>query len=202
MSSTTDPATYHALRSVLPIARGLLPPRKSAHLLAYRPPHATRFVCPVALSSDATRRPQSRCVPSTQPCYSVSSDAAANASATSAYCDLLDKQPDGRVTADPSLLSNLMNAIRDRARTRGSCHVTERDIRDAAQLMTSSPSSAIASPADELPEHSDRLHAELRRAHEAVGLAKSGGGRAPRVLIIGETSGVITAKLSLKQGLT
>jgi hypothetical protein len=105
---------------------------------------------------------------------------------------MLEPHPDGGVTHDPDLLDSLIVTMRARARARGSRHVTERDVRDAAHLVTQSGGVKADSPADDIPVHYDTLLRELARIHEAVAQSKSGGGRPPRVLVIGETSGVIS----------
>jgi len=124
------------------------------------------------------------------PCYAVTLGPAVTTITERAYSELLETHPDGTVTTDTALLERLLSAIRARARARGSCHATELDVRDAAALFGRA-NSHVASPADALPSHNERLQSELAQIHADVARFKSLGGRAPTVLVCGETSGVI-----------
>ena len=125
------------------------------------------------------------------PCFAVSFSEQTSTATSKAYSNLLPQHPDGNVTWNQGLLENLISTIRDRARSRGSSHVTDRDVRDGAALLTSPESNVVSSPADEIIAHNEALQAKLALVHADVDTFKSGGGRAPKVLVLGETSGVI-----------
>ena len=102
------------------------------------------------------------------------------------------RRPDGSTAFDAVALRRFLDSCQARALARGSQKVTARDVRDAAALLTRAPrASLVPSPADVEPEHLDQLTAALAAVHEDVAQSKSGGVALPRVLILGETSGVV-----------
>ena len=155
---------------------------------------------PQATSSSQQSRPPSRPPPALAPappsarCLSQPAGRIGNAARVAAVQQFVSngKRPDGSVAFDEAALLRLMESSRARALARGSSSVTPRDVRDAASLLTVAPRSARpSSPADAVPEHEAQLQAALAAVHEDVQQAKSGGVPPPRVLVAGETSGVV-----------
>ena len=118
----------------------------------------------------------------------------ARAVAVAAFSDM-QRRADGDVDFDRNLLDRLTEASCDRARSRGTLKVTPRDVREAAQTLIETRRRSDVqdrSPADVLPDHYDTLLEQLHTLRRNTGLNKLGGSsRAARVLIVGETSGVI-----------
>ena len=106
----------------------------------------------------------------------------------------LQTLPDNTVMFDRTLLDRLISESRDRARSRGALQVTPRDVRDAAMAIAERRRTPVPkSPAEALPQHHSELLDQLQRVREATDAAKLGGSRAPKVLIVGETSGVTSS---------
>jgi hypothetical protein len=118
----------------------------------------------------------------------------ARTAAVAAFSDL-QRRADGNVDFDRTLLDRLIDASCDRARSRGTLKVTPRDVREAAQTLIETRRRSDVqdrSPADVLPDHYDTLLEQLHTLRRDTESTKLGGSsRAARVLIVGETSGVI-----------
>lgn len=99
---------------------------------------------------------------------------------------------DALATLDPSLVERLISDARFTARSRGAVSVTARDFATAAS-KAAGIADPFLSPAAILPVHYDEVVAALERMRTLV-LSSSGGGlgpRTPRVLVVGETHGVV-----------
>ena len=71
---------------------------------------------------------------------------------------------DGKVPVDPQLIQELVVLAAERAAERGAKTAMPRDVRDAADLLASRHRGTAAPvPNVELPEHHERLTAELER---------------------------------------
>ena len=99
----------------------------------------------------------------------------------------------GDAVLDVKLLERLVQASQERARSRGALKVTAFDVRDAAAELAGRRrvlEKPVESPAAEIPSHMAELNLSLASVREAVDAFKSGGGRAPKVLLVGERGGV------------
>ena len=180
------PADRRAVNSALkPYRTRVQTPHSPLHVLTMPPSVADN----VGLS---LRRPLARSAD--RPVASVEINDTARDRLTDAFLDL-QAQPDGKVNFDSALLERLIACSRDRARSRGAAQVQPRDIAAAAQtLVESKRSPSGTSPADTLPLHYDSMMAQLQNAREAAAQSKLGReSRAPRVLVAGETSGVVAS---------
>ena len=104
---------------------------------------------------------------------------------------------------DASYLVGLMDAAKNRARTRGSKMVTPRDVQEAAATIASEGRGTTPpiAPAAELPVHYDDMMRGLEalRTCASIKWGRSDTAWQPRVLIIGEKSGTI-ARMFLRAG--
>ena len=100
---------------------------------------------------------------------------------------------------DPSYIRTLMETSKARAMSRGSTEVTARDVADAASTLVDARKPKTVSPADHVPFHYDALCERLSAVKDRVLRLRGKGIPAPRVLVIGETSGVI-AGMFMKAG--
>ena len=71
--------------------------------------------------------------------------------------------------------------------------VLPRHLTEAAQELRRPRSGTLASPAAALPKHFDELCAELTKTSQQVQDGLTSGCHAPRVLVVGETSGVVSS---------
>ena len=96
------------------------------------------------------------------------------------------------IDASPGLVEKVLSEARARASSRGASQVEMRDIAESArQRQLDVPTATGASPAASLPVHMEELMAALARISAAATLQWGEGRRRPRVLVVGETSGVI-----------
>ena len=87
------------------------------------------------------------------------------------------------------LLERVVADARHRARVRGSGGVTPKDLKDAAAWA--SGSTVMVDPAVFIPEHHDEVVEKLSQLKKATLRLSGGGTRPPRVLVVGETSGIV-----------
>ena len=104
---------------------------------------------------------------------------------------------------DARYLSSLMDAAKNRARTRGSKMVTPRDVQEAAATIASEGrgSTPPVAPAAELPVHYDDMIRDLEalRTCASIKWGRSDTAWQPRVCVIGEKSGAI-ARMFFRAG--
>ena len=120
--------------------------------------------------------------------------AAAEREAVNAFLDL-QSTGDGQVAFDKEILETLVRRARNRALARGSNRVTPRDVKEAAQTIAEHRRSGVplSSPAEELPIHYHELIEKLAAVREGDARSQLPGEAKPRVLVIGETSGVVAS---------
>lgn len=177
---------------VMSVLRTIQQPRPRRQSVV--PPHVTATPCWFAslwTRPDIVPTPQRTRAPTLAPVFEEPARAVAVASFSHMQCRL-----DGAIDFDRDLLDRLVQASCDRARSRGTLKVTPRDVREAAQTLIVTRRRSDArddSPAEELPRHYDTLLSQLRTLREDTEHAKFGGSRAVRVLVVGETSGVIAS---------
>ena len=93
-------------------------------------------------------------------------------------------------SATAPTVDSMIAEARRLARTRGAADVSARDVRDAADRHISKGVQGLG-PAAQLPEHYEQALTDAECVHEAVRKLSRGGIRSPRVLVVGETSGVV-----------
>ena len=157
---------------------------RALHALACRAPHTIpRAPLPIPAAALPPPKPLSR--PQSGPSKRLPPYLPLTAAAVTAASDAL-------ATLDPSLVERLISDARFTARSRGAESVTARDFATAASKAAGIADPFI-SPAAVLPVHHDEVVAALDRLRTLV-LSSSGGGlgpSTPRVLVVGETHGVV-----------
>ena len=91
---------------------------------------------------------------------------------------------------DEGVVERVVADARRRARARGSGVVTARDIRDSATSAVGI-SQPMLSPSDAVPEHIDLIQSTLAQIRGETLELSGGGVPPPRVLVVGERSGVV-----------
>ena len=91
-------------------------------------------------------------------------------------------------------LSQVIELAFQRAAAHGAAHVMPKDIVEAAQLALR-PGQPPESPAQVLSIHFDEICATLGDIRRDVEAVQTDGISSPRVLVIGETSGVVSSML-------
>ena len=104
---------------------------------------------------------------------------------------------DGHVVFKQRLLEQIVTCAKARARERGSTVVKPSDVRGAAAELDGLKEAD--SPARALPAHWDRLLEQLARIRLSVARLRGEGCSPPRVLVAGESSGVV-ATMFMKAG--
>ena len=98
---------------------------------------------------------------------------------------------------DEDLIRQVIEVARSRAASRGSSSVASRDVADAASTLVGTRTRRTSSPADHVPEHYEQLTRQLSRVHSLVLRHRGVGFPAPRVLVTGETSGVVAGMFQM-----
>ena len=98
------------------------------------------------------------------------------------------------IDLEAPLVERIVSDARYAARSRGASDVTARDIANAAAAHAGS-ASALSDPAAEIPEHYDEVVERLSRLCSNASSSFGGelGLRKPRVLVVGETHGVVAS---------
>ena len=92
-------------------------------------------------------------------------------------------------------MDRIISGARAHARRRGSFTVTTRDVVQVGDKLLNKTPKRLKSPAEVLPEHFDRMVSDLQQlANKAAAMC---GDYRPRVLIVGETSGVVAGMFKL-----
>ena len=158
---------------------------RAPNALACRAPHTMPPVPPLPIPAAAMPPPKLEPQPQSGPSKRLLPYLPLTAAAATAASDAL-------ATLDPSLVERLVSDARFTARSRGAVSVTARDFA-AAAAKAAGIADPFLSPAAVLPVHYDEVVAALDRMRTLV-LSSSGGGlgpRTPRVLVVGETHGVV-----------
>ena len=101
---------------------------------------------------------------------------------------------------DAQFMKDVLDGARRIAHSRGSSVVTPRDVATQAAAAAAAALPARAprpSPAEAVPEHYDRMVADLRRVADLVARHREAGMPQPRVLIVGEKHGVLATVLAM-----
>ena len=135
------------------------------------------------------------CLPLDTTATAIMRVAAINASAIQSFDSSRNNSDVGTRDDTPSPALHALASLR--ARASGSAVVLPRHLTEAAQELRRPRSGTLASPAAALPKHFDELCAELTKTSQQVQDGLTSGCHAPRVLVVGETSGVVSSMFLL-----